>query len=118
MKARLPIFAGLLACSISAPAAAQLAVPGPVTGALVTPPAAESIAPAVGRLLYLVHLAVLLWWLLDKSVKQRATTALVALIQQILPSIALTLRLPPVRRFVLSADELVREGLFTDPAPA
>jgi hypothetical protein len=25
---------------------------------------------------------------------------------------ALTLRLPPVRRFVLSADELVREALF------
>ena len=35
------------------------------------------LAAAVGRLLYLVHLAVLLWWLLDKSAKQRATAALV-----------------------------------------
>ena len=73
---------------------------------------APAVAAAVGRLLYLVHLAVLLWWLLDKSAKQRATAALVLLTQQILPSTALTLRLPPVRRFVLSADELIREALF------
>jgi AcrR family transcriptional regulator len=74
-----------------------------------------ALAEAVGRLLYVVHLAVLLWWLLDKSSKQRATAALVSLIQQILPSMALTLRLPPVRRFVMSAGELVREALFEDP---
>ncbi len=73
---------------------------------------APDLAAAVGRLLYLVHLAVLLWWLLDQTAKQRATAALVLLTQQILPSTALTLRLPPVRRFVLSSDELVREALF------
>lgn len=78
---------------------------------------APAVASAVGRLLYLVHLAVLLWWLLDKSSKQRATTALVHLTQHILPSTALTLRLPPVRRFVLSADELLREALFENPHP-
>jgi AcrR family transcriptional regulator len=72
------------------------------------------LAEAIGRLLYLVHLAVLLWWLLDKSSKQRATTALVSLFQQVLPSAVMTLRLPPVRRFVISADELLREALFTD----
>ena len=75
------------------------------------------LAAAVGRLLYLVHLAVLLWWLLDKSSKQRATAALVLLTQQILPSAAVTLRLPPVRRFVLSSDELVREALFDNANP-
>lgn len=73
---------------------------------------APDLAAAVGRLLYLVHLAVLLWWLLDQTAKQRATAALVLLTQQILPSTALTLRLPPVRRFVLSSDKLVREALF------
>jgi AcrR family transcriptional regulator len=72
------------------------------------------LAEAIGRLLYLVHLAVLLWWLLDKSSKQRATTALVSLFQQVLPSAAMTLRLPPVRRFVISSDELLREALFSD----
>ena len=76
----------------------------------------SGLAEAVGRLLYLVHMAVLLWWLLDKSSQQRATGALVLLTQQILPSAALTLRLPPVRRFVISADALVREALFDPPS--
>jgi AcrR family transcriptional regulator len=43
----------------------------------------QPLAEALGRLLYLVHLAVLLWWLLDKSSEQRATAALVSLTQQL-----------------------------------
>jgi len=76
----------------------------------------QPLSDALGRLLYLVHLAVLLWWLLDKSSNQRATAALVSLTQQILPSAALTLRVPPVRRFVVSIDGLVRDALFGDRA--
>jgi len=87
-----------------------------VTGSSDAP--GPPFAEALGRLLYLVHLAVLLWWLLDKSPKQRATAALVALTQQLLPSAALTLRLPPVRRFVVAVDELIREGLFGSPVAA
>ena len=87
-----------------------------VAGATDAP--AASLARAVGRLLYLVHLAVLLWWLLDKSRDQRATGTLVTLIGQMLPSAALALRLPAMRRFVTSLDELIREALFTNPAPA
>jgi AcrR family transcriptional regulator len=71
------------------------------------------VAP-LGRLLYLVHLGVLLWWLLDKSRDQRATKGLVALLRQLLPSAALALRLPTIRRFVQSGDELVREALLED----
>jgi AcrR family transcriptional regulator len=78
----------------------------------------QPLAEALGRLLYLIHLAVLLWWLLDKSSKQRATAALVSLAQQLLPSAALTLRVPPVRRFVISVDELIREALFGSPVSA
>ena len=48
-------------------------------------------AGALGRLLYLAHLATILWWLLDKSRHQRATTALVALIETALPASALSL---------------------------
>jgi AcrR family transcriptional regulator len=70
------------------------------------------LAEALGRVLYLVHLAVLLWWLLDKSPKRRATAALVSLMQQLLPSAALSLRLPPIRRFVIAMDQLIRDGLF------
>jgi AcrR family transcriptional regulator len=78
----------------------------------------QPLAAALGRLLYLVHLAVLLWWLLDTSAKQRATAALVALTQQLLPSAALALRVPPVRRFVISVDELSRDALFGSPVAA
>jgi hypothetical protein len=49
---------------------------------------------------------------------QRATAALVSLTQQLLPTAALTLRATPVRRFVISVDELVREGLFGSPVSA
>lgn len=76
------------------------------------------LAAALGRLLYLVHLAVLLWWLLDKSANRRATTALVALTRDLLPSAALALRFPPVRRFILAVDQLVREALFGTPVSA
>jgi AcrR family transcriptional regulator len=73
------------------------------------------LAAAVGRLLYLIHLAVLLWWLLDKTAGQRATASLVSLTRRLLPSAALALRVPPVRGFVISVDELIREALFGQP---
>jgi len=87
-----------------------------VTGSSDAPK--QPLAEALGRLLYLVHLAVLLWWLLDKSPNQRATTTLVSLTQQLLPSATLALRVSPVRKFVISVDELVREGLFGSPLSA
>lgn len=87
-----------------------------VTGSADAPK--PPLADALGRVLYLVHLAVLLWWLLDKTPKQRATAALVALTKQLLPSAALTLRLPPIRRFVIAVDELIREALFGEPVAA
>jgi len=78
----------------------------------------QPIASALGRLLYLVHLTVLLWWLLDRTPNQAATAALMSLVQQLLPSAARTVRLPPVRRFLVSVDALVREALFGDPVAA
>jgi AcrR family transcriptional regulator len=74
------------------------------------------LAAALGRLLYLLHLAVLLWWLLDKSAKQRATASLMALTGQLLPAAALTLRMPPIKRFVIAVDDLIRQALFASPA--
>jgi len=75
----------------------------------------RTLAEAIGRLLYLLHLAVILWWLLDKSPGQRATHALVALFRRLLPSAALTLRLPSVRGFAQSADVLLRDALLDSP---
>ena len=81
-------------------------------------PPKPQLAVALGRLLYLVHLGVLLWWLLDKTPEQRATGGLVALTRQLLPSAALALGLPPIRRVVVQMDDLIREGLFGGPAAA
>jgi len=74
------------------------------------------VTAALARLLYLVHLAIILWWLLDKSPRQRATTALVALLKGALPASTLTLRFPRVRAFVVAGDKLFREALFDDEA--
>ena len=94
----------------------QAVFEGAVAGSTDAPK--RPLAGALGRLLYLAHLAVLLWWLLDRTPKQRATAALVALTKQLLPSVALSLRLPPIRRSVVTMDELIREALFGDPVAA
>jgi AcrR family transcriptional regulator len=73
---------------------------------------APALAAPLGRVLYLAHLGVILWWLLDRSPGQRATAGLVALLRQMLPSAALALRLRPVRGFVVSTDGLVADGLL------
>jgi len=69
-------------------------------------------AAALGRLLYLLHLAVILWWLLDKSPEQRATRELIAMLERMLPIASLTLKLESARALVRAADVLCREGLF------
>jgi hypothetical protein len=87
-----------------------------VSGATDAP--TERLGAALGRMLYLVHLAVLLWWLLDRTPGQKATGALVGLTQQLLPSAALVLRLPAIKRFVIAFDALLRDALFGGAATA
>ncbi len=72
------------------------------------------LAGPLGRLLYLVHLAVILWWLLDKSPAQRATHALVGSLQRALPITTLTLRFRAVQAFIQAADAAFREALLQD----
>jgi AcrR family transcriptional regulator len=72
------------------------------------------VAAALGKLLYVAHLGIILWWLLDRSPRQRATTALLALVRQMLPAWALTLRLKQVRSFVLAGDRLLQDALLGD----
>ena len=72
---------------------------------------------ALGRLLYLLHLAIILWWLLDKSPQQRATAALISLLEGAAPLVAVALRVPRVPRLLVAADALVRDALFDDAAP-
>lgn len=77
----------------------------------------QPLAAALGRLLYLLHLAVILWWLYDKTPKQRATTSLISLIEQTLPSAALAIRMPPLRKTLMSLDNLTNEALFGEAQP-
>lgn len=70
------------------------------------------LAPALGRVLYLVHLALLLWWLLDRTPAQRATGALVAVTERALPPFGLVLGLPPVRSLLLDFDQAAQQALF------
>ena len=77
----------------------------------------QKLAEALGRLLYLIHLGVILWWLLDKSPGQRATQGLLALWRRMLPSATLALRLPMVRGAIQSADILFREALLDGLEP-
>jgi len=81
-----------------------------VVGAVDAPPGADGAA--LGRLLYAAHLAVILWWLLDKSPRQRATAELIAMIEQALPLVAMALHMDAGLAFVRGADALVRQGLF------
>jgi len=81
-----------------------------VVGAKDAPPPA--LAEPLGRLLYLLHLGVVLWWLLDRSPRQRATRALVTLLERVMPSASLALKLPVVRGFVTRADQLFGEALI------
>jgi AcrR family transcriptional regulator len=82
-----------------------------VTGAGDAP---GKLAAALGRLLYLMHLGVILWWLLDRSAKQRATAGLIALLERTLAPFALTLRLPWMKSLVEGMDELLRDGLMKE----
>lgn len=74
-------------------------------------PRAE-LTPAVGRLLYLVHLAVILFWLLDRSPGQRATQEVIALIERVAAAASLALGAPQIGGWVLAGDALFRRALF------
>jgi AcrR family transcriptional regulator len=87
-----------------------------VSGAADAPQPAEDAA-ALGRLLYVVHLAVILWWLIDKSRDQRASAQLVDALERALPAANLVLGLAAARPWLGVADTLCREGLFGDQAP-
>jgi AcrR family transcriptional regulator len=81
-----------------------------VSGASDAPSGA--LAAALGRVLYLVHLALVLWWLLDRSAGQRATDALVGVTARALPPFALVLKLPLVRGLVIDFDTAAERALF------
>ena len=118
LSALVPVLVGNPADGLFSPSTAfsrrrvQATFAAAVIGATDAPP--RELAESLGRLLYLLHLAVILWWLLDKSAAQRATDGLLALIARFMPRAALAVRLPMGRTIVRSGDALFREALFED----
>ncbi|SRR5258706_634476 len=76
-------------------------------------PSQEIVAP-LARLLYLWHLGVILWWLLDKSQQQRATKGLLDLFGRVFVAARLALRLPKMSGFIVAGDALFCDALFGD----
>lgn len=78
--------------------------------------APDAPAPAIGRplarLCYLGHLGLLLFWLLDRSDGQGATSRLVSGIRRLLPRARWLLRLPGAPSMLHSLDEIIWEGLL------
>jgi AcrR family transcriptional regulator len=77
-------------------------------------PGSSAEAAALGRMLYLAHLACLLFWLLDRSPAQRATQAVLATVRRGLPLLALALRFGRVRSLVRQFDAEAQAGLFAE----
>lgn len=77
----------------------------------------EALAHDLARIGYLVQLAILLFWILERTPNQRATIELVMLLDTLLPAAALGLWLPGasaiVHRLALLADALVDPPLGT-----
>ncbi len=72
---------------------------------------------ALGRLFYLLHLAMIVWWLLDLSPGQRATLALLKLVRSVLPVLRLILKLPPAQKALATFDQLYHEALLGESSP-
>lgn len=83
-----------------------------VTGASDRPRGA--VAGALGNLLYVVHLAVILWWVIDRSPGGRATFALLELLGRGKSLAALAVRLPFAHGFIIAAEAIARDALFGD----
>ncbi|MEJ7734436.1 MAG: TetR family transcriptional regulator [Polyangiaceae bacterium] len=79
-------------------------------------PAAHTAA-ALGRLLYIAHLAVVLFWLLDKSAGQRATSRLLDALQAGLPWAALVVASGAADDAIRIADAMCAEALLAEDAP-
>jgi AcrR family transcriptional regulator len=82
-----------------------------VTGARNAPGTREEAA-ALGRVLYLAHLGVLLFWLLDRSPDQAATTAVRAMLSRALPIVTFALRIGRARTLVRELDAAARLAFF------
>ncbi len=93
-----------------------------VQGAFERAVTQASDAPRSGlplaRLLYWLHLLVILFWLQDRSADQQATDRLMAWGARVGRLLSPAMRLPPVAAAVRELDEIVRTSTETQPPGA
>ncbi|MEZ4322692.1 MAG: hypothetical protein R3F61_34815 [Myxococcota bacterium] len=71
-----------------------------------------SDAEALGRLLYLLQLGVLMWWVLDRSEGQHATHELVDLLGEWGGTMSMALWLPGAAGVIRKLDDIATRALF------
>lgn len=71
----------------------------------------------LGVALYLIHLAVVLFWLVDRSVEQAATARLLDTMERVAPVVGRGLMLPGVRPFAFDLAETLALGIFGAAEP-
>lgn len=72
----------------------------------------EALASALGTVIYVLHLGVILWWLMDRSPSQRATGGLVTLLKSLAGPAAMLLKFPGTKAPILTMERLIQDGLF------
>jgi len=75
-------------------------------------PPKNNDAIALSRVLYFLHLAVILWWLLDKSPQQRATRSLLVILEIALPLASIALKSKKVRSILNEGDVLIGDAFL------
>lgn len=78
-----------------------------------SPPPADIVA-ALARLTYTIHLAVLLFWLLDKSPKQKATEGVLDFYEKLLQPLKFAIKVGGAKKLIKKADALVQQGLVAN----
>ncbi|MCA9542854.1 MAG: helix-turn-helix transcriptional regulator [Myxococcales bacterium] len=89
-----------------------------VEGVFLQAAAGAPAAEDLGRSLYLLHLAVVLFWLLDESPEQQATAAVRRLLAQGLTPLSVALRLPGAAAVLRRLAGALTAGLFGGQGPA
>lgn len=116
LRAMTPILVGDPQQGLFAPATAfsrervQQVFLDAVTGAKERMP--PRVSESLGRILYVIHLTVILWWLLDRSPRQRSTERLLSLLTRLGRAAALAIKLPGAKGVIRSIDTMILEGLL------
>ncbi len=76
-----------------------------------TQPPPQALIRPLARLTYTAHLAVLLFWLLDKSSNQKATEGVLKFYEKLLKPLRYAIKFGGAKKMILQADIIFQQGL-------